>query len=229
MKNIILIFFPLLFIACNTEEIEEKYCSNEIRLFSIPDSLNTELIPFSIKTDSIFELINSAYEIAPCWFFNYFEFELHNNMSIYSYQQKKCYDSYSPICFPSTQTHVSINSEGNIIFERNQFKIDSIKDWFKDVWLLNNENHHINENGIYEEIQIKCKEDTPKDSLVKVFENIIDGFLFKYEELSKSRYAKEICDLTNSEIDSLKSIFPIRIKLVIIKGSSVPPPKKPKA
>ena len=59
-----------------------------------------------------------------------------------------------------------------------------------------------------------------------LIEKVIEGYLLKYSTLSSELFDKKICQLKKTQIDSLKTILPFKIKLNL-QGYSIPPPPPP--
>jgi hypothetical protein len=212
----ILIIITLFFTSCASKENDKnfdntlknkssKYCINEISLFSIDDSLQEISIDYDLEEDSIMKFIEKELNKDLCWNLVSFGIELPNNNPIKVQLLKKC----NSFCRTNFYSEVSIllNQNGISLIQNEFFvPIDSIKHWI-------HKNFPSNNSFDKKEISIKWTKETPKDSIEKTFVNIVDGYLLNYEDLSHNLFSKSICDLSENQIESLKSELPFKVTL----------------
>lgn len=209
------LLFILIITACSSIQSDRKYCSNEINLFSIQDPLKSISIDYTKEPDSIMSNIESILKKDLCWNMVYFGLELSNSKPVKVQLLKECEDSTLRCFRQFPEAQILLNQKGQLMIEYERTPIDSVKFWI-------NKNFPNKVNNDLEEISIKWTVQTPKDSIEKTFENIIDGYLLNYSTLSLKLFSKDVCDLSKSQIDSLKVLLPFKLSLGM--GSSIPPP-----
>jgi len=210
--------------ACSSNRVDDnsktsKYCENEIRLFSIQDSMKSIAITYSQESDSIISSIQQELQIDLCWKMVHFGLEISKTAPVKVQLLKECFDGVIR-CFRSfPEVSILLNQSGKLMIENNTIAIDSVKFWIYHNF-PNEEQYDL------EEISIKWTAETPKDSIEKTLINIVDGYLLKYEELSENLFSEAVCDLRESQVDSLSNIFPFKVRLGT-GNISVPPPPPP--
>ena len=227
MKKIILkyslLYLILFFAACSSNQANEKlkeskYCENQISFYSIKDSLQSIKIDYNDVPDSILNSIENKLQMNLCWKKVDFGLELTNTEPVKVQLLKECDDGIIRCFRKYPEVRVLLNQKGLLMIETDIIPIDSMKFWIQ-------KNFPNSDDFDLEEISIEWTTETPKDSIEKAFVNIIDGYLLNYEELSQKSFSKNICDLTESQVDSLKNILPLKIRLGM--GRSIVPPPPP--
>ena len=224
MKKMILKYSLLILIlvsgACSLNQSDEKtkgskYCKNEIRLFSVPDSIQSIAIDYHDDTDSIMNFIENKLQIDLCWNMVTFGLELTNMEPVKVQLLKECDDGIIRCFRRFPEVMIFLNQEGRLMIGGDIIPIDSVKFWIK-VNFPNKEEFDL------EEVSIKWLTETPKDSIEKTLMNIIDGYMLNYEEVSQRTFLKGICELSESQVDSLKNILPFKVRSGM--GRFIPPP-----
>ena len=212
------LIFTLVVTSCNRklnqhDLTESEYCANEINLFSIPDSMSSIDFDYNLSKDSIVEIIQNEFEEDICNEVVYFGLQFDYPIKVKFL--KECFNH--TVCFRiHSAVNISINPRGYLRLNSEIIPIDSLKSWIGS-------NYPSDEPYKHQEVSIKWSERVPTDSLKKVFSNIVDGYLLNYEVLAHKLYSKSICDLSNSQVDSLKIELPFNLKLNIgQKMHSVP-------
>lgn len=226
MKKIILkyslLYLTLFFAACSSNQVddklnESKYCENEISFFSITDSFQSIKIDYNDLSDSVLNSIENKLQIDLCWKKVDFGLELTQMEPVKVQLLKECDDGIIRCLIRFPEVKVLLNHKGQLMIENNVIPIDSTKFWI-------HKNFPNSDDFDLEEILIIWTTETPKDSIEKAFVNIIDGYLLNYEELSLKSFSKNICDLTESQVDSLKNILPFNVRLGMGRLIIPPPP-----
>ena len=206
------------------QPIPEKYCENEIRLFSISDSLTSIIIDYNIEPDSIMKAIGDKLQKDLCWKVLDFGLDINNMKPIHVKLHKKCLDGTIRCSGSYPEVSILLNQQGLLMIENDIISIDSVKFWIY-------ENFPNNYEYDLKEISIMWTMETPKDSIEKTFINVVDGYLMNYEELSIELFSKNICKLSEMQVDSLKNRLPFNIQLgmglVLIPPPPPPPPPLP--
>jgi len=220
-----LLVFALLFLACNSKQSDEnltdsKYCSNEISLFSTQDSLHKITIDYKLDSDSIINSIENILNKDLCWNIVNFGLVLTNNKPVKVHLLKECNDGIIRCFRRFPEVNILLNQKGLLLIENDIIQIDSVKFWI-------HKNFPNDEEFDFEEISIKWTTETPKDSIEKTFENIIDGYLMNYSDISQKLFSKNICDLSKNQVDSLKTKLPFKIRLGMGRQMIPPPPPPP--
>ncbi|MEZ4804724.1 MAG: hypothetical protein R2852_04370 [Bacteroidia bacterium] len=216
-----LLLWLIIFTACSPNRSEDnlkvsKYCANEISLFSVPDSLQSIKIDYSLKPDSFFNTIANKLNKDLCWKMTSFGLKLNTSEPIKVQLFDKCEDGINRCGFRRPEVRILLNQTGKLMIERDIIPIDSVKYWIYK---------HFPNSVEYdlEEISFEWAIEANKDSIEKVFSNIIDGYLLKYEKLAKVSFSKNICNISKSQVDSLKSILPFKVRLGIKRIIKLPP------
>ncbi len=211
--------------ACNSKQSEKnltdnagsKYCSNEINLFSTPDSIHKITIDYKLDSDSIINSIENILDKDLCWNMVNFGLALTYNKPVNVHLLKECNDGIIRCFRRFPEVNILLNQKGLLMIENDIIPIDSVKFWI-------HKNFPNDEEFDFEEISIKWTTETPKDSIEMAFGNIIDGYLMNYSEISQKFYSKNICDLTENQVDSLKTELPFKIRLGMGRQIIPPPP-----
>lgn len=213
------LLFPLLTTSCYLESTKEpvssQYCANQIALFSIPDSLEVLTIDYSLEVDTIIASIEQQLDQDICWKEISFGLALPNENPLKVDILLEC-ASATIICgrrFPKVE--ILMNQRGQILIAGQGIPIDQVK-----FWLDNN----LPVDNSWEGISIHWRSPPPKDSVEKVFENIIEGYLMSCEQLSQQLFSEQVCNLSNQQLNYLKEQLPFKVELDLNLIAPLPPP-----
>jgi hypothetical protein len=223
MKKMIFLYvfsFLFPFIGCSPKQAKvsnSKYCSNELSLLSISDSLKKIKINYSLEEQPLLNSIAKKLEKNLCWKTIHFGLVLGNEDAINVYLQREC-DKNIVSCYNrGGEASILLNKNGHLLLEYEIVSIDSVKYWMQKNFLNTNENH-------YKKVSIRWDTKTPKDSIEKAFINVMDGYFLKYEDLSQQLFSKKVCDLETSQINILKKKLPFKLRLQFGEQFLTPPP-----
>lgn len=206
--NFIILSFFLVF--CKTEKKIES-CTNRVKLLSTKETKKCFSINYNLKKDSLINFLSHKFPEKKCWDLINFDLKLSNNRVInVEFINQKC--NYKFITRTNSfrrklsEVEILLNKKGLLLYDNDVIPINSIKFRIEDKF-PNNFRYDL------QEISIDWEKETPKDSIEKTLINITEGYLLKYSKLSKETFSKEICDLSEQEVDSLKKKLPFKIKL----------------
>jgi hypothetical protein len=220
-----LFLYISLFVSCTSNEIQNhayngKYCPNEISLFSIQDSLKKISVDYKIEPDLLIESIEDKIGQDLCQNMVTFGLALRDSEPIKVHLLKECGDRDMGFHRKYPEVKILLNQKGLLMIENELTPIDSVKLWI-------HKNFPNDEMSDLEEISIKWTSETPKDSIELAFNNIINGYLLNYAELSRKLFSKDICDLTENQVDSLKVKLPFKVRLGFGRHFTLPLPRSP--
>lgn len=216
----LLVLFVILVVGCKNAQNEKiiddsKYCLNEIKLFSVVDSVEKIEINYNVDPDSTMSSIENVLNKDLCWNEVSFGMLLSNYEPVNVHLQKECDRRLEASGCSSPEVRIMLNRNGIVMLEGIIMPIDSVKFWIE-------KNFPDEQELSREEIVVDWDFSAPKDSIEKTFKNIVEGYLRNYAKLSDRLFGKNTCELSLKQIDSLKRTLPFKIKLGM--GEFVLPP-----
>ncbi|AXG71860.1 hypothetical protein KORDIASMS9_04118 [Kordia sp. SMS9] len=211
----------LFFAACDRLKVEDAFCANEKRVFSLPDSLQKITLDYQLEAKPLMSYIEKQLGIDLCQKPANFGVILANNNAVTVQLHKIfCVDGIISCFIRRDEAQISLNKEGVLLVEQELVAIDSITYWL-EANLLNRKK--IN----YKKTSLSWETDTPKDSIEKTFVNIKKGYVLSYRKRTTEFFKKTICDVSSHQLDSLQKLLPLTIRLELNKFPIPPPPPIP--
>ncbi|WP_298518192.1 hypothetical protein [uncultured Kordia sp.] len=229
MKNIKLLYvwflFGFLFTACNQTQVksevhQSKYCTNQMSLFSVPDSLKKITIDYQLEAKPLLKSIEEKLDTNVCGELVGFGLILENEDVVKVKYRKMCDDGMISCYLGRKEANVILNLKGLLLIEHEIVPMDSVKFWMRKNFLKKKVIK-------YKRTSVLWDVETPKDSIEKAFAAIRDGYLLVYENLAQELFSKKICELKTSEIDTLKKRLPFTVELDLKRTILLPPPPPP--
>lgn len=210
------------------ENIEKQLpiCLNEYKLIQAPDSIPYVPLKFSDNKSKVEQKFKQVFGEDLCDKSFYYKLPL----AIHNEKHLSVATSFTKLCNVDILMRfrfieILINNEGEVLFEGKPVNKDSI-----GVSIFNQYLKIISDTNItdfIEPISIKWNLTTPNDSMNKIMDQIIDGYLLTANYYSHNRYNVHICKLTNEEINKIKEIFPLKLNFANFQFISPPPPPPP--
>ncbi|MEM6685051.1 MAG: hypothetical protein AAF617_04575 [Bacteroidota bacterium] len=221
---IIIICFVLFVVGCEQNKPNQvrtpTYCSNELRLLSTPDSLKKITIDYSLQVRPLVNSIEEKLGKAVCDETVSFGLQLANQDIVNVHYEKFCDDGIISCFRRRFEVEVQLNQDGLVLADFELIPIDSLQFWMRT--------HCIDGELIYKsETAVRWDVETPKDSIEKVFATIKEGYRRIYKDYAQASFSKSICELTDSEIKTIKKVLPYTIRLDLERLDLIPPPPPP--
>lgn len=205
---------------------ERSYCENE-RILLQGNSSFEVTFDFNLLPDKQIENLQSQVDISLCSgvipLNSKFELESKKIETLlmtdwYCVDSTNYLEELPPACFLIRSKQILINSRGQILLDGELVKMDSIsqvistisKDFF---W-----------NNSYKLVAYEVLWDKKTDNQTKfnVLEKTIDGYLQAANEISKTEFNVELCQLDSTNLEELKRKF--RFTVLIENELPIPPP-----
>lgn len=228
MRILFQILLILFLTSCQHQEKknEQLYCENEIILLK-GNSSHEVNFDFNLSSDKQIKNLQSQVDISLCNgatpLNSTFELEGKEIETLLT-TDWFCLDSVDyldesiPVCVLIRSKEISINATGQILLEGESVKIDSISQ------VISNISKDFFWNNSYKLVAYEILWDEKTDNQIKlnVLEETIDGYLQAANEISKSEFNLELCQLDSLSLKELKRKF--RFTLLIKKELPIPPP-----
>ena len=119
----------------------------------------------------------------------------------------------------SSEVIILMNQEGEVLINGKNYikQLDSLAIWIS-------RNFPNDENNDTEEIIFEWDEESPKEKIELGFTKIVEGYLKSYENISKTKYFKPFCELSEFEVNEILKEHEFRIKLGFGQIKIIPPP-----
>lgn len=223
--QIILILF---FTSCQLKDKknEQPYCENETILLKGNSSYEVTF-DFNLSPEKQIKNLQSQVDISLCNgvrpLNSKFELEDKKIESLlmtdwYCIDSTNYLDELPPACFLIRSKQILINSRGQILLDGELVKIDSISQ------LISNISKDFFWNNSYKLVAYEILWDKKTDNQTKfnVLEKTVGGYLQAANEISKSEFNLELCQLDSVNLKELKRKF--RFTILIEKELPIPPP-----
>jgi len=214
-NNFVLLIIIFLFFSC--EDIQNKpikkvgYCNNKLKLITAENIPNINLNLNNSKIYSI-KQIENAFKNNICNKKLYYTIpynlkskkiligknSIHLKLKIY----KHCKTFYSGW---NNNMLIYVNNDVKLAIDKNIIPKDSLSKYITQYY-LNNKQNTIG-------ILLQWDEQVKADTLTYYVSKIIDGYLDAAQKFSFRKFNKDICTLTEKEIQILKSDFPFDFEL----------------
>ncbi|NJM79728.1 MAG: hypothetical protein HC854_09095 [Flavobacterium sp.] len=198
-----------------------KYCSNENYLLGIHDSLPVIEINYNNYREDILKEIALKLNKETCCKTNEFLLKLSNNEKVNTTLFNYC-RSCPIICGGRTHTRVLINRDYQLLVNEIPVENDSLTKYvFNLLKKPNTDYEYVKNCMLYWDLT------TNKEYIEKTLIDIKKGYQLYYEEIALQQFGKQICKLTQKEIEEIKR-EEISIYLGVGNRITIPPPQPPK-
>jgi hypothetical protein len=218
----------LVFTSCQLEaqKSEPLHCDNQTILLKGNSSFEV-LFDFNLLPEEQIENLQSQVDISLCNgatpLNSKFELEDKKIETLlmtdwYCKDPTHYLDELVPTCFLIRSKRILINSREQILLDGKLVRIDSISQ------MVSNLSKNFFWHNSYKLVAYKILWDKETDNHTKfnVLEQTVDGYLQAANEISKTEFNLELCQLDSANLQVLKRKF--RFTILIEKNSPIPPP-----
>jgi hypothetical protein len=229
MIKLIKLSFILFFcIACDTideEKLNDNVNSNnafaiQFNLIAANDSLPTIPIDFKETRESIRDKIIPHFILDSCNYL-YFKFPFDYKKET-TYLNGKIFIRCYPIMLDHSCEFSILNWKQNLLINGSQrAELDSARYIVSKLFIQTQKNctsHSTNKTSIH----VQFDNQTKNDSINYLINEVIEGYLIAADSLSDKIHNKSIYELNKTELDSIKSLFPLILEF---KSNIVSVPK----
>jgi len=115
-----------------------------------------------------------------------------------------------------------MNEQEQLLIEHKVGIKDSIAPWLAYHYFDSKDS--LIDDGNASFIYFLWDQQVDKDSLTHVFSFIIDGYLNAADRFSKLKFQKDVCNLSLTELETLRSSMPFNFELALDQYSLIRPP-----
>jgi hypothetical protein len=213
-----------------TNTADDIYCSNELALIRA-DSSAVFINPNNFEGKRIVEYLDSIFGDkycdlrTECWL----PLDIVNRSftdSLWAFplkikNHKICEDRF---CGYKNYMEVLFNTNHQILFEGEYIQMNEVETKVLDYYAYADSTLHVEPRKTY--LHVEWDSDVKLDSLSKLYMNVVDGYLMSVDKYCQGRFTLKVCDLDNSQMDTLQQEFPFNLEFPLY-SFVVPPPPSP--
>lgn len=223
-KTIYTYFFPIfLFVSCNynTKEVEKNknmYCENEVKLLNKFDSLPNINSKLYYILDSLDYKLSVIYDRNNCGkylpFSIAFSFDSANTEKIALKYFYDCGRLGPTIMYLRNTCTILLNTKGQVLFEGRIIRLDSLErkltSFYKE---FEKDKGYYPESIAKSNIMIHWNRGVSESDFHSFISQVINAYIGFAREYSKTKYGKNICELSKDEIYDLSLKVPFNIEI----------------